>query len=253
LGEGSVFIILLGWVSYRTFRAFKKEIELARLQKNFLLSITHEFKSPLASIKLYLETINRHDLDKAKQQQFIRSAILDTERLNILVENALLANLIEHEGHFFANERVDLSELFSGIIRNFENVPGNPPVRSDIKADLHLNGDKNALTTLLNNLLENAAKYSPKDSPIEVSLFRKDNALKLTVADYGIGIPDHEKESVFQKFYRSGSEETRKTKGTGLGLYLVKNIVIRHHGTIRIEDNQPCGTRFVIRFDTASV
>ena len=111
IGEGSVFLALLTWGSILTARSIRKEMALARQQKNFLLSITHEFKSPLASIKLYLQTILRHDLEKEKEKSFINSAINDTERLNNLVENALLANLIDHNGYSFAMEDMNLSAL----------------------------------------------------------------------------------------------------------------------------------------------
>ena len=118
LGEGGVFLgLLMG--SFVTLRSIRKEVGLARQQKNFLLSITHEFKSPLASIKLYLQTLQRHDLDADREAAFIQGAINDTERLNNLVENALLANLIDHNGYSFNKEELNLSAFIRLLLQNY--------------------------------------------------------------------------------------------------------------------------------------
>ena len=248
IGEGIVFLSLLIWGSIVTYRSFRRDVELARLQKNFLLSVTHEFKSPLASIKLYLETMGKHELEKEKQKTFIRKAILDTERLNNLVENALMASMIDHRKDFLNREEIDLSSLITSITNNFREIPGHPEISLNIADNIKLNGDKNALRILLDNLLENAVKYSPKELPISISLKENSDIITLHVADRGIGIPDQEKQKVFQKFYRSGNEETRNTKGTGLGLYLVNYIVKQHNGAIRVLDNQPSGAIFEVIF-----
>jgi len=247
MGEGFVFLCLLLWGSVITYRSFRRDMELARLQKNFLLSITHEFKSPLASIRLYLETISKHELDKEKQHQFIRNALSDTDRLNTLVENALMANLIDHDGHFFAEDTVDLTALLNSVRSGFERIPGNPSLEYNVMNDVKVIGDRQALITLVNNLLENAVKYSPKDAPVSLSLTKAGVHAELKVADLGIGIPDREKELVFQKFYRAGNELTRSTKGTGLGLYLVKYIAEKHRGTVQVSDHLPKGTEFMVR------
>jgi signal transduction histidine kinase len=247
LGEGMVFLSLLIWGSIITYRSFRRDMELARLQKNFLLSITHEFKSPLASIRLYLETISKHELDKGKQQQFIRNALTDTDRLNTLVENALMASLIEHDGHFFAAEEVDLSSLLESTRQIFERVPGHPSLVAEIAPDVHVKGDRQALGTLVNNLLENAVKYAPGGTPVSLVLKQEGGWAELRVSDEGIGIPDKEKEQVFRKFYRAGNELTRSTKGTGLGLFLVKYIVEKHQGSVKVSDRHPKGTVFSVR------
>ncbi|MFM2136555.1 MAG: hypothetical protein RL021_1955 [Bacteroidota bacterium] len=247
LGEGLVFLSLLVWGSFVTLRSFRRDLELVRLQQNFLLSVTHEFKTPLASIKLYLETISRHGLDKEKQQQFIRNALVDTERLNNLVENVLMANLFDHDKHFFAEEKVDLSNLLEEIRFDFERIPSHPALKFDVEENISVIGDPRALSTLVNNLLENAVKYSPGGTPIGLLLRRTDKEAELNVIDSGIGIPEEEKQLVFRKFYRSGDELTRSTKGTGLGLFLVKYITDKHKGTVSISDNTPKGTVFSVR------
>jgi len=248
IGEGSVFLILLAWGSYLSINAFRKEVELARQQKNFLLSITHEFKSPLASIKLYLQTILRHDLQREKEISFINNAIYDTERLNHLVENALLANLINHKGYKFDIEEINLSAFVRLIVQKYQHVPSHQKVNVQIEDGIHMMGDKNALHLLLSNLLENARKYSPNDEAIGVQLESTKDSILLCVLDQGIGIPDEFKTKVFQKFFRIGNEETRQSKGTGLGLFIVKHIVEGHKGKIIIKDNKPAGTIICAEF-----
>lgn len=249
IGEGGVFLSLLLFGSIQTLRSFNKEMRLARQQKNFLLSITHEFKSPLASIKLYLQTLLKHDLEKDKKDSFINSAIADTERLNNLVENALLANMIDYKGYTFSKEEVNLSALVRLIVHRFQSVPGlKNKVETNLQEGIVIDADKNAFGLLLNNLLENASKYSAENSVIRFELQKANDKVSLKVADEGVGIPDAEKQRVFEKFYRIGKEETRSTKGTGLGLYIVKYIAEHHNGKISVHDNSPKGSIFEIIF-----
>lgn len=248
IGEGTVFLILLMWGSLLMIRAYRQEVLLARQQKNFLLSITHEFKSPLAAIKLYLQTLLKHDLHKDRQQSFINSAINDTDRLNNLVENALLANLIDHKGYSFAKEDLNFSAFMRLMTQKFQQMPDHGTLTVQIEDNVHLFADKNAMNILVTNLLENAWKYSTTDKNIGVRLFKNEKNVVLEIADHGVGIPVAEKEKIFQKFYRIGNEETRRTKGTGLGLFICKHIIEEHRGKIFISDNSPNGTVFKVEF-----
>ncbi len=253
LGEGFVFLTLLSWGTIIMIGSYRKEMALARQQKNFLLSITHEFKSPLASIKLYLQTLLKHDLDKSKSVSFINSAIGDTDRMDSLVENALMANLIDHHGYSFTKEDVNFSALIRLLIQKFQQNPNHTKVDSQVEEGIYVYGDKNALSILINNLLENSWKYSPKESHIEVRIAKNESKVICKIADSGVGIPDKEKLKVFTKFYRLGNEETRKTKGTGLGLFIVKHIVEEHEGKVFITDNKPSGSIFHIEFPVLKV
>lgn len=248
-GEGIVFLSLLSWVTFQTVHSIRKEMELARMQKNFLLSITHEFKSPLASIKLYLQTIQKHQLDKDKEQSFIAKAITDTERLDTLVENTLLANMIDHKGYSFDKEPLNLSALVRLVAKKYNSLPDyHQRIITKIEEDIFIDGDKLALTLLLNNLFENALKYSPPDTEITARLHKESSAIMLEVADQGRGVLPNEREKIFRKFYRSGNEETRNTKGTGLGLFLAQYIARNHNGKISVKDNVPKGSVFVAVF-----
>ncbi len=242
LGEGSVFFILLAIGVWQTLKSFKKEVALAQQQKNFLLAVTHELKSPVASVKLYLQTLLKRDLDREKQNEIISKAIADTDRLTALVDNLLLATKIDRSDYMLHFEELNVSDLVAEIVATH---PENKRMETGIKEGIKMQADKLAFTSIVNNLIENALKYSEKK--VTIKLQREKNIL-LSVIDSGSGIPDEEKQKVFEKFYRIGNEDTRKSKGTGLGLYIIKNLVERHNGTIKIFDNKPTGSNFQIEF-----
>lgn len=248
LGEGTVFLSLLIFGIYHTRRAFRKEFSLARQQKNFLLSITHEFKSPLAAVKLSLQTMQKRELEKPKQQEIIRRALVETERIHLLVENALFAARLESENFETYFESIDLSDFLRQLVKDFiQRQDHEHEIEEIIAPGVVIRGDKTALTSLIYNLIENAEKYSPEGTRIEVSLSRNAAEALITIRDEGPGIPDAERSRVFEKFYRIGNEDTRRTKGTGLGLFIVQHIVNLHKGSIKIRANHPKGTVFEIR------
>jgi len=249
LGEGAVFLSLLAFGIYRVRKTFKQEILLSRQQQNFLLSVTHELKTPLASNKLFLQTLAKHELSKEKQAEIIKKAISDVDRLNSLVDNILLSARIENGEMLLNKEEFHLSDLVNSIINQsgqlvFVKNRINVQTINDALVEL----DRNAFSSILLNLIENALKYSNSESVVFVEIDKKENKAILRVKDEGIGMSDYDKRNAFDKFYRSGNEETRNTKGTGLGLFIVNNLVKWHAGTIKIYDNQPKGSIFEIQF-----
>ena len=246
LGEASIFISSLIFGIWLINRGHKIEVSAEQQTRNFLLSITHELKTPLASIKLTLETMLKRDLKKESRDTLSGNAVKEIDRLNNLVNDLLLAAKVEtfYQPH---KENFDVEELLSDIIHDFEDR------HEDIKVDftkpdkaIFMLGEKQGLASAFENLLENARKYSFDNVKINVMLAAKDNKVFVSVADSGIGIVDADKKKVFEKFYRVGSEDTRKAKGTGLGLYIVNEVVKAHNGKIAISDNQPKGTVFKI-------
>jgi two-component system phosphate regulon sensor histidine kinase PhoR len=247
-GEGAVFLSLLIFGIYRTKRAFNQEFELAQQQKNFLLSITHEFKSPLAAIKLSLQTIERRTLDENQKKEIITRALNETDRINLLIENALFASRLESQNSDYHFEEFNISSFLAELVENYRTrIFSDSNIELLIENNIDFKGDKLAITSLVYNLLENAEKYSTNPAQIVVELKRVSNNIELNFSDYGFGIETSERNKVFEKFYRVGNEETRRTKGTGLGLYIVKKVVNMHRGTIDIKSNNPTGTIFSIK------
>jgi two-component system phosphate regulon sensor histidine kinase PhoR len=249
VGEFSVFFILLNLGMRRLRRTIQEETNLNRQQKNFLLSVTHELKSPLASIKLYLQTLQKRDLDKEKQSTFIRNSLVDIERLDDLVGNMLLATKFENKTYSFPKEKINFTEIVQKNLENFQHLYQEKyEFAAHLEPGVEIFGDRLALSAAVNNLLENALKYSLKGSPISVVLERKEHHTYFQVADQGIGIEDSEKKKIFNKFYRASNEETRSTKGTGLGLFIVKQVLDNHKARIFVRNNQPQGSIFEVVF-----
>ncbi|RYE16825.1 MAG: GHKL domain-containing protein [Sphingobacteriales bacterium] len=251
LGEGSMFVAVFLIGAVYLHKSLNKERKLQDQKKNFLLSVTHELKSPLASIKLLLQTIQKRDLSKAQTLDFIEKSLTDIERLDDMVENMLLASKIENSSYTFPKASFSMSNLVDNIVNRLQisKCDGNQQIiDAEIEPKIEITGDKFALTSVVTNLIENAVKYSRPCEALQVKLFKKDGKVYFQVADHGIGIADAEKTRIFDKFYRVGSEDTRNTKGTGLGLYIVKQVLDKHEATIRVKDNKPAGSIFEVVF-----
>lgn len=243
VGEGTVFLLLLLYAFYRIRKASNKEIELVTQQKNFLLSVTHELKTPIAATKLQLQTLLKHkQLSQEQQDQLLTNAVNETNRLNRLIEDVLLANSADKELQL-NKETINLSELTSETVSNYFS---GKSVKAKIENGISASVDKLLFPSLIINLTENALKYSPENSEVLVTLNKQEGRINLYVSDLGSGIPDKEKQKIFEKFYRVGNEETRKAKGTGLGLYIVRKIVEAHNGKIEVTDNKPNGSVFKV-------
>lgn len=245
-GEGMVFLLLMITGVFITRKSFKKESDLAGQQKNFMLSVTHELKSPIASIRLFLETLSKRQLEREMQLKILSDTIRETDRLTALVDNILYSSKIESGSFELVKEPINLSELTRQISSLVQQVHNSHQFHFNIEKDIFFISDKTAWSSILLNLVENAIKYSPRGTNIEVTLKRKGPGIRLQIADEGGGVPNVEKDKIFSKFYRVGNEETRKTKGTGLGLYIVKGLVIQLGGTIEVRDRAPVGTTFEI-------
>jgi signal transduction histidine kinase len=251
MGEGSTLILvfLVGAISLH--KSIKKERRLQDQKRNFLLSVTHELKSPLASIKLLLQTIQKRDLSKQQIQDFIGKSLLDIERLDDMVENMLLASKIDNRSYTFPKAEFNLSALVDNVVNRLQLNKCDLTqqlINAEIEPKIAITGDKFALTSVVTNLIENAIKYSGPCEVVDVRLYSRDNKIFLEVADHGIGISDTEKPRIFDKFYRVGSEDTRNTKGTGLGLYIVKEVLDKHEASIKVRDNDPSGSIFEVVF-----
>lgn len=248
VGEGGVFLILLSlgfwWIKKNVWQDLKR----AQKEKNFLLAVTHELKTPIAAIRLNSQTLKNRKLSEEQSQDLCADIITESNRLETLVNNILLATQFEQNNSICNWQLVDLSSLIEAQIKRFQQLFPDRIVNSSIQSNIRLNLEENMIVSLLFNLLENANKYSPASEPIAVSLKGDEYFVVLEIADFGEGIPAVERKSVFEKFHRLGNEQTRTQKGTGLGLYIVKEICKAHSAEITISENSPRGSRFQITF-----
>lgn len=248
MGEGLVFLIILLGMVFMIRRSLKRERAFNDLQENFLQSVSHELKTPLASVGLFIETLQKHDLSEEKKQEIYRQSLGEVKRLNHLISDILTARNIESENYFVNKVEIQLDEYLHQRISTLRQT-----ILKDVEINVetekitaHL--DKEALDSIVYNLLENAGKYSPKGSAVDIKLFKHNEKIVLQISDEGLGIDDASKETVFNKFYRLENESTRKSKGTGLGLYITKFLVEKQGGEIHLKDNQPNGLIVEIKF-----
>ena len=250
ISEGVTFFLLILVGAAFVYRAARRQFQLHRQQENFMMAVTHELKTPIAVARLNLETLQKYSLDPEKQKKLIRMTLVETERLNSLTNNILMSSQLEAERYMSAMEELDLTDLFKDCIVQFQNRYPERTFNTDMEADMDVKGDTLLLQMLINNLVENAIKYSPKEKPITCTLKESNAGIQLSIADEGEGIPDEEKTKIFERFYRIGNELTRKTQGTGLGLYLCKIISHYHNADILVTNNIPSGSNFTVIFKT---
>jgi two-component system sensor histidine kinase CiaH len=248
IGEGATFLFLILVGAVFIYRSVRRQFRTQLQQQNFVMAITHELKTPISVSRLNLETLQRHQLDEKKKEKLLHTTLQETLRLDNLINNILISSQLDGHSYHISREELNFSDLVRDLSQQFSLRYTERKLVHHIEEDIDLNGDPLLLKLLVSNLLENANKYSPKDKPIEISLQQKPGAILLQVRDQGEGISDEEKKNVFRKFYRVGNEQTRKAKGTGLGLYLCKKIAEDHDGRITVEDNQPQGCNFIVQF-----
>lgn len=253
LSEGITFLLFIFIGAAFVYRYVRRQFNLQLHKQNFMMAITHELKTPIAIIKLNLETLQKYTLDQEKKNKLIHSTLDETSRLNFLTNNILFVSQLENNNNKTAEEELDFSTLLKDCIHHFQNRFPERVFVKNIEADADIKGDALLLQMLINNLLENAIKYSPKESPVTATLKKYKsgtsiNTVELHIIDEGPGIPDEEKKKIFLKFYRIGNEITHKKPGSGLGLYLCNIIAHNHNAGICVKNNVPQGSDFVVIF-----
>jgi two-component system, OmpR family, sensor histidine kinase CiaH len=248
IAEGITFFLLILVGAVYIYRLVRRQFQLQQQQQNFVMAVTHELKTPISVARLNLETLMKYELEKEKQKKMLDMTLQETLRLDELINNILISTQLDVEAYKAAKEELNLSDLVRDVVHQFEHRYHHRKVVRDIAEEVDLKGDPLLLKLLVSNLLENANKYSDRNAPITCRLYEQEGHVVLQVLDEGLGIPDEEKEKVFDKFYRVGNEQTRTAKGTGLGLYICKKIAKSHDGDITVTDNQPRGTIFTVTF-----
>jgi len=247
LAGGIIMLALVLVGLYIIFIYWRRQSRLYAEQKTFIAQITHELKSPLASIRLHLETIRLRKPAPEKMERFLDTMLGDTERLNSLISNFLMAAKLEQRPLGADLSLVDFSSFVDRFVHDFrQQLPEGSILTVNIEPEIHAKIDSEGMKMVLRNLLENAFLYSPASPEIQVELRKNWISCTLSVSDNGKGIDPKEFKNIFKMFYRV--RETGETiRGTGLGLYIVKSIVNRHNGKIRVESSGPeKGSRFII-------
>ena len=248
ISEGITFVLVTLIGAVFVYRAVRKQFLLSKQQHNFMMAVTHELKTPIAVVNLNLETLQKRKLDEEKQQHIIASTLKESDRLNDLTTKILISSQFESGNFTPDKEKINFSELVAKNVSDFCNRFSNRIIKKEIEEAIFIEGDTLLLQLLVNNLIDNALKYSAKNKPVYVELKQLQQKIFLKIIDEGSGINDDEKKKIFGKFYRSGNEDIRKTKGTGLGLYLCKRIAASHKAKIKVTDNQPVGSIFTVEF-----
>jgi two-component system sensor histidine kinase CiaH len=246
--EGITFLILILIGAAFVYRSVRRQFKLQRQQQNFMMAVTHELKTPISVARLNLETMQKYNLEPERQKKLLRMTLEETNRLNFLTNNILISSQLEGGGYKTSREELDLSALLKDRISDFRDRFPDRQFTEQIEPDTDIVGDPLLLQMLINNLIENAIKYSPKESQIHAWLKKEPDTIRLHIIDEGIGIPELEQKKIFNKFYRVGNESTRKTQGTGLGLYLCRIIARDHNADISVTNNTPRGSNFGVTF-----
>lgn len=215
-----------------------REIRRSEQHDSFINAVTHELKTPIASIRLYLQTLERREVEEAQRREFYRLMLLDADRLLGTVEQILKAGQAGHRKAKRHLKQVDFPNLVSECVEvarlRYHLLPQAMRLdRNGVEEKANVQGDVEELRTAVSNLLDNAVKYSGKEVDIEVRLNVPDEKhIVLEVEDRGVGIPPHELKRIFKRFYRVPSRLLSQVKGTGLGLFIVRSIARKHGGKV---------------------
>lgn len=249
LGEGLVFLVLLIVLLLLTFRAVRRDLALARMQRNFLLAVTHELRTPIASLKLQLQTLRRSGIGEEARRELDDRAMAEVERLGTLTDKVLMAAGPRDAMPALRSDPTDIAAELRRVVDAMRATFGHAHVLEvDAPRSLLARLDPDAFRSIAENLLENAAKYSPAGTTVRAELHKLGHGVELRVQDQGPGVPKTEREYIFQRFYRGGDEEIRRTKGTGLGLFIVDRLVHALGGNIKVSDAHGGGAIFAVSF-----
>jgi signal transduction histidine kinase len=234
-----------------------REIRRSEQHDAFLNSVTHELKTPIASIKLYLETLKSRDVDKQKQGEFYDVMLADSDRLLNTVEQVLQAGRIREKRRQYNVSELNIADVIDeaiSIVRSRYNLSDGVIRFAPPGDELRVVGDSADLRTAFVNLLDNAVKYSGGDPKVSIRVKNAglNNRIAVVIRDSGIGIPPGDLKRIFKRFYRVDSPSMRETKGTGLGLFIVKSIIEKHGGSISADSKgEGKGTKFIVQLPKA--
>ncbi|RYY87798.1 MAG: HAMP domain-containing histidine kinase [Chitinophagaceae bacterium] len=242
-----LFCALSFWVLYRNV---VRQRRLAEIKNEFISNITHELKTPIATVSVAIEALRSFSasMDPAKSKEYLDISANELQRLSLLVDKVLKLSMFEKRSIELKYEDLDMQELVDEVTTSmrlqFERR--NATVTVEASGDTRLQGDRLNLVSVLFNLVDNALKYSDGSPQIVIALTETGDRVQLSVSDQGVGVPEEYRKRIFEKFFRVPTGNVHNAKGYGLGLSYVSHVVNRHHGSIRVEPNGANGSRFII-------
>jgi signal transduction histidine kinase len=251
---GVLSVLMIGGLVL-TYRSVNKQVALARLKSDFVSNVSHELRTPLALIRLYAETLELGRITTdAKKHEYYSIIRKESERLTALINNILDFSRIEAGRKEYDFKETDIAELVRNTLDSyrFQIEQQGFALEEQIEPSLpKVRVDREAIARALVNLVNNALKYSDNEKFLGVKLYREQSVLKLEVSDRGIGIERHEQSRIFEKFYRTCDPLVHNTKGSGLGLSLVRHITQAHGGEVEVESTPGRGSRFTLSLPLA--
>lgn len=249
LVSGLVLLVVISIAMSLIFIYLTKQMNLTKLYDNFIANVTHELKSPLSSIQLYLETMKSREVPPDKEKEFLTLMLKDTRRLNHLINSILEISGLERKKlahNYTVIKALRLSEQLISEATDAYRLP-EEAVSVNGKADCQCVIDEESFKIVINNLFDNAIKYSSGNVKIDIQISQNSKYFVLKFRDHGIGIPIKKQEKIFYKFLRIYDQDSPSVKGTGLGLYRVREIIKSHGGKVSVYSaGRDQGTTFTI-------
>ena len=249
-------VIITGLVLNTIFLV--REVRRNEQQTAFLNAVTHELKTPIASIKLYLETLKTRDVAEEKRREFYDTMLADANRLLTTVEQVLNAGGTADRKRLLNISEIDVFNLLrecAAIVSARYNLAENVIEFRRSEKPITVSGDRTELQAVFTNLLDNAVKYSPNGARIFIEAKNaNEKSVEISVKDSGVGIAPAEAKRIFKRFYRIQNLSTQKAKGTGLGLHIARSVVRKHKGEIRVESaGAGRGSEFIVKLPKALI
>lgn len=248
IGLALIGVLVLAGV-YFTGRAVARELAVARLQSEFVAAVSHEFRTPLTSLRQFTEILAERRMPEDRRDGYYQALLRATNRLHRLVEGLLDFGRMEAGASVYRFELLDAAALTGAVVEEFQRETESRGYRVEFTTnggEAQVSADRESLTRAIWNLLDNAEKYSPGCRTVWVETVREDRQVAIRVRDRGLGIPPQEQQEIFRKFVRGSSSKGVKVKGTGIGLTMVHHIVQAHGGSLRLESRPGEGSTFTI-------
>lgn len=238
------------------FRNLMRERKLTQLKSDFISNVTHELKTPIATVSVAIEAMKKFNVlqNPARTQEYLNISTNELQRLSLLVDNVLRLSMFEKKQIQFKKETFDLVQLINEVTESMKLQSEKQSAQVSIElsgTNFIIEADKRHIASVIYNLLDNALKYTTSRPAIQVEVLDESTYIELRVSDNGIGISQEYKSKVFDQFFRVPTGDHHNTKGHGLGLSYVRHIVQSHHGLIELKSELNKGSTFIIKLPSA--